>query len=151
MLSQQRVAGLPAVVKGGPVGQPPALRAVAAFAGIAKPFAVRILVAVCTELMRHISEMQKLAIFRFGRWICLRCMTLSARCHIMFAGQDKLCIVVVEPRGRAPARHCVAGKTGRGKLAAVLIQMTARAVPLQTQKGFLEIFFFGPKAFFDCR
>jgi hypothetical protein len=58
----------------------------------------------------------------------------------MFAGQDELCFAVVEPRGWAPASHRVTGKTSSRKLAAVLIQMAARAAGLQPQESLLEVF-----------
>jgi hypothetical protein len=66
MFPQKRIVGLPAVVKGASIGQPPALRPVAALAGIAEPLAVGILMTVGTELMGDVGEMQKLAVRRFG-------------------------------------------------------------------------------------
>lgn len=147
MFPQKRIAGLPAVVKSGPVGQLPILCAVAALATRAKPLAVRVLMTVGTELMRDFGEVQKFLVVCFWSRVDHRRMALGARGRHMPAGEGEFCFAVVESRGRAPARHRVAGKTGRGKLATVFVQMAARAVPLQTQEGFLEVFFLVQKLF----
>jgi hypothetical protein len=147
MFSQKGIAGLPAVVESVPVGQPPALCTVAALTGITEALAMGVLVAVRAELMRNIGKMEEFFVLSFGRRIHLRGVALGAGGGNVLAGQDKFCFAMIKSRCRLPAGHRVAGKTGRGKLAAVLVQMAARAVLIQPQKSFLPILFLIQKLF----
>ncbi len=141
MLSFQGITGLAIMVKGRTLGQPPALRVVAAFAIVPQAVGVGVFMAIGAELVRHVGERKILFVLGCRCAVHHRGVAIGTGRNYMLTGQDKLSLAMVEPRCRPPAVHRMAGKAGPGKQSPMFIQMTAGAGALQSQKSFLEVFF----------